>query len=186
MDTAIQTIIGSAENMQKIVNGALDFAKPMELELREGDIVNIVREACDSCRTKAEERGVTLSMDAPGQSIIVPIDGLHLQRAVINLIDNSIEASPKGQSVVISTWTDKGHAVIKLKDHGSGMDKETLENIFVPFYSKKSRGTGLGMAIVKKIVDGHNGKIQVISRPRLGTEVMIKLPYQEDKVQRQR
>jgi signal transduction histidine kinase len=127
-------------------------------------------------------RNKTKYMDAPGHSIIVPIDGLHLQRAVINLIDNSIEASPKGQSVVLSTWTDKDHAVIKLKDHGSGMDKETLENIFVPFYSKRNRGTGLGMAIAKKLVDGHHGKIQVKSRPGLGTEVMIALPCKENKV----
>jgi signal transduction histidine kinase len=182
MDTAIQTIIGSAENMQRIVNGALDFAKPMELELREEDILNIVRQACGSCRTKAEERGVTLSMDAPGHSIIVPIDGLHMQRAVINLIDNAIEASQEGQSVIITVGNDKNYVMVQLRDKGSGMDKETLESIFIPFYSKKNAGTGLGMSIAKKIVEGHHGKIQVTSRPGHGTEVMIELPYQENKV----
>lgn len=177
MDTAIQTIIGSAENMQKIVNGALDFAKPMQLDLREEDVVKIVRQACDACRTKAEERGVTLTLDFPGQPIITRMDGLQMQRAVINLIDNSIEASRKGQSVILTTRSDKNRVMIHVKDHGSGMDQETLENIFIPFYSKKNRGTGIGMAIVKKIVEGHHGEIQVKSRPGLGTEVTIELPF---------
>jgi signal transduction histidine kinase len=57
------------------------------------------------------------------------------------------------------------------------MDGETLENIFVPFYTRKSGGTGLGMAIAKKIVDAHKGGISVKSQPKLGTEITIRLPY---------
>jgi signal transduction histidine kinase len=182
VDKAIQTIIDSADTMQKIVNGALDFTKPVQLALKEEDIATVVRQACDACRTKAEEKGVTLTMDLPGHPVIVPIDSLIMQRAIINLIDNSIEASREGQSVVITAWSDKNQVVIKLKDHGSGMDRETLENIFIPFYSKKDAGTGLGMTVAKKIVEGHHGAIGVTSRPGLGTEVMIELPYRENKV----
>jgi len=70
--------------------------------------------------------------------------------------------------------------MVKLEDERSGMDRETLENIFIPFYSKKRKGTGLGMAIVKKIIDGHQGKIHIKSRPHLGTEVMIELPCRSE------
>ena len=182
VDTAIQRIVDSADTMQKIVNGALDFAKPIQLELKGEDIVNIVHQACDSCRTKAEEKGVLLTMDVPGHPVIVPIDCLNMQRAIINLIDNSIEASHEGQSVIITVGNDKNQVMVHLRDNGSGMDQETLESIFIPFYSKKNAGTGLGMTIAKKIVEGHNGKIHLKSRPGLGTEVMIELPYQENKV----
>ena len=64
----------------------------------------------------------------------------------------------------------------RLRIFGSGMDKETLENIFIPFYSKKNTGTGLGMAIVKKVVEGHQAKIYIESRVGRGTEVRIELP----------
>lgn len=182
MDTAVQRIIDSADTMQKIVNNALDFAKPIQLELKDEDLINIAHQACDSCRIKAEEKGVSLTMDVPGHPVILPIDSLHMQEAIINLIDNAIEASPKGQTVAITAWTGKNQVVIKLKDYGSGMDKETLENIFVPFYSKKNMGTGLGMTIAKKIVEGQNGKIHIKSSPCFGTEVIIELPYQANKV----
>lgn len=180
-DTAIQTIIDSVNTMQKIVNGTLDFAKSIQLELKEEDIVNIIHQAYDSCRAKAEEKGVVLTMDIPGQPVIVPIDCLHMQRAIVNLVDNSIEASLKGQSVIIALRNDKNHLVVHLRDNGPGMDKETLESIFVPFYSKKNTGTGLGMTVAKKIVEGHNGKIHVKSRPGSGTEVIIELPYRSTK-----
>jgi two-component system, sporulation sensor kinase E len=62
-------------------------------------------------------------------------------------------------------------------DEGSGMDSETRENIFTPFYTKKKEGTGLGMPIVKKIVEAHKGKIYVHSRPGEGTEVRVELFY---------
>jgi signal transduction histidine kinase len=67
--------------------------------------------------------------------------------------------------------------VLMVKDHGLGMDKETLENIFIPFYTKKSKGTGLGMSIARKIVDGHQGTIDIHSQPGEGTEVKIELPH---------
>lgn len=58
----------------------------------------------------------------------------------------------------------------------TGMDKETVENIFIPFYTKKSSGTGLGMAIAKKIVEEHRGEIHINSQERIGTEIIVELP----------
>ena len=74
---------------------------------------------------------------------------------------------------------ERDSLVIIIKDYGEGMDKETLENIFIPFYTKKSSGTGLGMALAKKIIEGHKGEIHMKSRKGSGTEVLIKLPRDE-------
>lgn len=177
ISAATEVIEESAQNMQRIVDGVLDFAKPIRLELKKEDIHRVIQRACDSCKIKAEERDVILSADVPTDPVNIEIDSFNLQRAIINLINNAIEASPKGQHVIIRTETEKNHVAVKVKDFGSGMDRETLENIFLPFYSKKNTGTGLGMTIVKKIVDGHHGKIQAKSQPGLGTEVIIELPY---------
>jgi len=94
----------------------------------------------------------------------------------MNLVSNSIEASSAGQNVLISAEKVKKDFVIRVIDEGVGMDKEVLENVFVPFYTKKKKGTGLGMPIVKKIVEGHSGEIAILSRAGQGTEVIIKLP----------
>lgn len=177
IDTAAGAITESAQNMQKIVHNVLDFSKPVQLELKEEDLRNVIRQASESCMAKAEEKGVNLSVDIPDLPISVVTDSFNIQRALINLINNAIEASDKGQHVRIALVARKRIVAVTIKDYGSGMDSETVENIFFPFYSKKSSGTGLGMAIAKKIIDGHQGRIIIKTQTGKGTEVEIELPY---------
>jgi len=176
-DKALQAIINAADKMQKIVNGALDFAKPVQLERRNNDLREVVSQASDLCKLRAEEQEVALSINLPTEPLPAVIDSLHLQRALVNLINNAIEASKQGQKVIVSLAAERPNVLIQIKDSGTGMDPETLENIFVPFYSKNNTGTGLGLTIAKKIVEGHKGKIHVRSRAGHGTEVIIELPY---------
>lgn len=177
IDTAAEAITESAQYMQKIVHNVLDFSKPVQLELKEEDLRNVIRQASESCKAKAEEKGIKLTVDMPDLPISALVDSFNMQRAIINIINNAIEASSKGQQVRIALVARKRLVSISVKDYGSGMDSETIENIFFPFYSKKDSGTGLGMAIAKKIIDGHQGRINVKSQIGLGTEVEIELPY---------
>jgi two-component system sensor histidine kinase HydH len=163
--------------MQKIVHDVLDFSKPLQLKLKEEDIKNVINRACEICKTKAEGQEVTISTNLPVESVNIAVDSFHLERAIANLITNAIEASQKGQNIIVDVILEKYYLAIRIKDEGSGMDKETLENIFIPFYSKKSGGTGLGMPIAKKIIEGHQGKIYVDSKPGRGTEITMRLPY---------
>lgn len=176
IDTATQAITESAQQIQRIVNDVMDFAKPIKLELKEENIRNVINRAYDSCKIKAEGQGVNITIDLPADPVNIAIDSFHLERAIVNLINNAIEASHKGQNIEIVTASEKNYLVIRIKDKGSGMDRETLQNIFIPFYSKKSGGTGLGMPISKKIIEEHKGKIHVDSKPDQGTEVTIRLP----------
>jgi len=176
-NTAAQTITEAAQTMQKIVHDVLDFSKPIQLELKENDIRSVIKQASDFCKIKAEERGVVLTSDVPDNPLNIMIDSFQIQRALVNIISNAIEFSGKGQNVIITTKIKKRNLVIKIKDYGSGIDKETLENIFTSFYTKKSGGTGLGMSIAKKIIEGHKGKISVDSYPGRGTEATIELSY---------
>lgn len=173
-----RVIEDSARNMQRIVDGVLDFARPIRFESKKEDIRTVIDQACDACKPKAQEAGVTLATDKPGAPVQIAMDCFYMQRALINLINNAIEASGQDQEVIIRGVTGKKHMVITIKDSGPGMDSETLENIFVPFYSRKNKGTGLGMAIVKKVIEGHHGKIYIQSHPGRGTEATIELPYQ--------
>jgi signal transduction histidine kinase len=175
-DSNIREIIDSARSMDRIVNDVLDFARPIQLELREEDLRHVVGRPCDVCRTKADQEGVTISCDLPPAPVRAIIDRGQMERALMNFLSNAIEASSKGQTVILRTELSASRVTISVKDHGSGMDGETLENIFIPFYTRKSKGTGLGMAIAKKIVDDHKGTIHVKSEPGKGTEVKIELP----------
>ncbi len=176
-DEAIDIVMDSALAMQKIVQGVLDFAKPLQLSLKREDVREVVAKAYQFCQAKAEAGEVSLITEAPAHPVHAEIDSFHMERALINLVSNAIEASGRDQNIKVGIVPGKDTLTIKITDQGRGMDRETLENIFTPFYTKKKEGTGLGMPIAKKVVEAHKGKIYVFSKPGEGTEVRIELPY---------
>jgi len=140
---AIAAISHAMETMHRILESTLDFTKPLRLAIKEKDISAVISRAVSSCMTKAENQGVSLSLDPSPGPVQITLDGFLCERALVNLIDNAIDASQRGQMVMIGVRTGKKSVTIRVKDHGSGMDKETLDNIFLPFYTKKSQGNGI-------------------------------------------
>ncbi len=173
----VQTIEDSAQNMQRIVNSVLDFAKPLQLEFKDVDIRDSIRQAGESCRAKAEARSIPLTIHLPTIPVNTPIDSSHIERALINLIDNAVDASQPGSVVTITAAIDTDYIAITIKDQGSGMDRETLANLFMPFYTTKNEGTGLGMPISRKVIEAHGGTLGINSRQGVGTEATIRLPH---------
>lgn len=172
---AADIIAHSAGKMQMTVREVLDFAKPLTLSLRNSDTKKVIGAAVDSCRIKAEKAGVAISLMLPQQPLFLYVDGHRLERALVDFIDNAIDASKEGQTVTVGAATKGGTLSIWITDKGCGMDKETLDKVFTPFYTKKKAGTGLGMAIAKKIIEEHGGRITIKSKPEHGTEVMIEM-----------
>jgi two-component system, NtrC family, sensor histidine kinase HydH len=175
-EQAVTVVGGAIEKMEQIMSAALDFSKPLQLNRREQDATALIRELLQTSTTKAEQAGIALTISVTEQSLLVMVDPLYLERALVNLVDNAVEASRPGQSVSIRLRRRNDMAIIKIRDQGKGMDEETLKNLFIPFYSKKGGGTGLGMAVAKKIVEEHEGRIIVKSRPAGGTKIAVHLP----------
>lgn len=98
---------------------------------------NIIRQAGDACKEKADAKGDRLSLHMPEHAMNAMVDGFNVQRSLINLINNAIEASEENQDIRVTLSAEKKSLMISIRDYGSGMDKETLENIFTPFFSKK-------------------------------------------------
>jgi signal transduction histidine kinase len=172
----LKTILDSAAKMEGIVTDVLNFAKPVQLETREEDLRRVVEQTAADGQARAEAAGIRLAAELPAEPVLMAVDGLRLQRAMTNLVANAVEASRPGQEVQLALQANLQQAVITVKDQGIGMDAETLEHVFIPFYTRKSQGTGLGMAIAKKVIEAHGGKIRIHSRPGRGTEVRIELP----------
>jgi len=179
---AAQTISESAQTMQRIVNEVLDFAKPMQLDLRQADIGETIRRAVEACRTKAGERGVSLTVKLPPEPISIAMDSFHVQRALVNLIDNAVEASRQGGQVAISAATSRNQLIVTIMDRGAGMSRETQDHLFEPFYTTKCGGTGLGMPIARKICEEHGGTLAVTSKEGVGTEATVRLSGKNDTI----
>ncbi len=179
IDASVQVIVDSARSMERIVHDVLDFARPVRLELKEEDARAIVSRVRDLCAKKAEEKDVLLSLDLPAEPTLVMVDGEQIQRALVSLVNNAIEASDAGHNVVVTVARRKTHLVITVRDHGSGMDKETLERLFTPFFTTKKGGNGLGMSIAKKIIEAHDATIRIESEQGKGTEATLVVSYED-------
>ena len=101
-----------------------------------------------------------------------------LQQVFINLMTNSIDASPSGGTITLRCGTEDGYVVASIKDTGTGIPKDVLDRMFEPFYATKEagKGTGLGMFVCSKIVTDHEGEIFVRSEEGVGTETTIRIP----------
>jgi signal transduction histidine kinase len=110
--------------------------------------------------------------------IHVNVDRNQIHQVIFNIVKNAIEASPEGGKIIIKTGVSEGFGVISVIDHGTGMSKETMANMFEPFFTTKrpGKGTGLGLIIVKAIINRHNGKVLIESEEGKGTTVKIMLP----------
>lgn len=175
-EMAAQVILESAQTMQKIVNDVLEFARPIRLNSARSDIGKCIQRAGESCRIKIDQKGVILKTTLPPEPLLCEADTFLLERALVNLIDNSVDASPRGGTVAVSAVGVKNYVSITINDHGSGMNQETLDNLFMLSYTTKNDGTGFGVPISRKIVEAHGGAIRITSQSGAGTKVVIDLP----------
>ncbi|MCK5736012.1 MAG: ATP-binding protein, partial [Spirochaetaceae bacterium] len=125
-------------------------------------------------RLIAKNLNLSWNIDFSGTALL---DLDRMLRVLVNLSDNAYKACKRGGSITFSASEKKQHLILSVKDNGTGMDKETLAHVFEPFYSSSERGgTGLGMHIVKTVVEAHVGTVDISSKPGSGTEITISLP----------
>lgn len=111
---------------------------------------------------------------------LVELDPQLLKQAIVNIIKNAYEAMEKTGTVTVHVSSQKKHLHIKITDHGGGLDPAFADNIFQPFITSKTGGSGLGLVITKQIIDSHNGSLTCNSRPGDGCTFMIILPLKQN------
>ena len=113
----------------------------------------------------------------------VPMDARLVRQAVLNVAVNAVQAMPRGGRLTVRTRCDGGAAVLEVEDTGAGIPAEVRDRIFEPFFTTKASGTGLGLAVVKRIVEGHGGAVAVASRPGAGTVFALRFPLAAGEVE---
>jgi signal transduction histidine kinase len=110
------------------------------------------------------------------EPLVVDADRDQIRQALLNLITNAYDAMPGGGVLTVSATSVPGSAQITVTDTGIGMDEKTRDSIFTPFFTKKTRGIGLGLAVTKRVVEANGGTIAVQSMPGAGTSFTLTLP----------
>jgi signal transduction histidine kinase len=164
------------DRMNGLITSFLNFARPLEIHPVAGDFSTLTAEVLRNQTPLAQSRGVTLTSDIPTDAAKFSFDPALMISAISNLVQNAIQASPPGAAVSVTAARRDGHIEISVADQGEGISPQNLENIFNPFFTTKAEGVGLGLAIVSKIVDEHQGKIVTTSTPGEGTVFRITIP----------
>lgn len=174
VEEALSIMEEEIESMRRMADEFSEFARMPHMTLKPENIVDTVRQSVKLFESDAHK--ISIRVDADSNVQQVSIDQEQFRRVIHNLLKNAMEASSDGDEVLVKIERfekENKKAHIRIIDHGCGMDQETLKNIYTPYFTTKKSGSGLGMYIVKRIIEDHGGIITIDSQPNRGTTVHI-------------
>lgn len=178
----LEVIDRNSQRLLYLVNQLLDFRKveqnEMKMHFKSQDIKDLVKAVCERFAPSLKQKGVALNVLYPEQDFTAHVDREALTKVISNLMTNANKYTKDSINVIVSLDTNSQTFSISVKDNGQGMRTEEMKQIFKPFYqaSENKPGTGIGLSIVKGIVEAHNGKINVDSKINEGSSFTITLP----------
>ncbi len=165
------------ERINGLVQHLTDYSKPAPLDLRDTNVYKLLDDSLDIMKMNFIEKKVAVVKEYDSQKeFSLHIDPIQINQALIKIYLNVIEAVEMGGKMSIDAQTTDKAFVIRIRDNGCGISKEDLKHIFDPFFSRKEKNSGLGLAIAHAIIESHEGKIEVHSTLKVGTEFLISFP----------
>ena len=164
------------KNLRNLLDELSSFQKGNVLNMTKINLFDFTEDLLESTAGFLLETGTPLTLESTIDDLDFYADDVKLRQAIINLLKNAAESSASGSPIILRMTADTQWLYISVADKGCGISKEHLEKIFEPFHTTKSYGTGLGLPIVKKIIESHNGKLTLKSKEGAGTTFLISLP----------
>ncbi len=174
----------SQEKISTLVMNMLRYSKEREPSFELNDVNKVANDVASLIEPRLKEKSIKIEkhLDKNMEKILIDSDGIY--NCILNLISNAMDAiGDEGGEITMNTLYDKKNRQVKIeiKDNGGGIPKDKISDVFNLFYSSKKKGTGLGLAVTKKIVDEHKGKISVESQEGKGTAFTIIIPANTNK-----
>ena len=175
-----------SERLTALINNILDFSRieagRKEYEFRETDIGDLVRNTLDSYRYQIEQQGFAFQESIDANLPVVRVDREAIARAVVNLVNNALKYSAEEKFLGVKLYRDNGAVKLEVEDHGIGIARRDQSKIFEKFYRTgdplvhNTKGSGLGLSLVRHITEAHGGEIAVESTPGKGSRFILSLP----------
>jgi signal transduction histidine kinase len=185
----IKSIKQNSYRLSKLINNVVDTSKIeagyLKLNLSNNNIVEVVEEIVRSVTTFTESRGLAIIFDTNNEEKIIACDSEKIERVVLNLISNAIKFSEFGNEIFVQVKDRNEFVEISVKDNGIGIEEKDLNMIFDRFkqvdksLSRNTEGTGIGLSLVKSIVELHGGTICVKSKFGKGSKFIVRLPSEK-------
>jgi PAS domain S-box-containing protein len=180
--TLLDMVREEAGRLNQIVSDLLDFARPVAPQRRAVALAPVIEGAVEAALARAQAAqhfgAVKVTLDAPADVPPAFADGRHIRQALLNLCLNALEAMPSGGALTVTlrSIAERGRVAVDVRDTGPGVPEEARARLFQPFYTTRSMGTGLGLAVVKRVLDAHEGEVSVRDAAGGGAVFTIELP----------
>jgi signal transduction histidine kinase len=181
--TTASSLLNEVRNLADMVTSFLNFARPQPLQLDEVDLDGLIQECASELEPFFKKLEVDLSINRPdlsSQRIVIRADERMLRQTLLNLMRNAAEAILAGQSIrrveVSSTSEEKGWALVEIKDTGEGIPASDLQRIFIPFFTTKATGHGVGLALAHRVITQHGGTLTAANAKDGGAVFTVRLP----------
>jgi signal transduction histidine kinase len=173
-------IIQESTRLNNIITDFLNFARPKTPNTYLCHVKEIIEKNIHFLSSQIEKNGFTVHTEFEENLPMIHLDADMLYQAFLNILINAMQAMPEGGDIAIRMKSTQNSLWIAFEDEGGGVSQESMEKIWDPFYTTKEKGTGLGLGIVKNIIEAHDGKIQLENRTNGGVRVSIRLPIHKD------
>jgi signal transduction histidine kinase len=172
----LEVIDAEIRRLDRVVQTLVDFSRPVELQLREQDLRGVIGDLLALATEELSTRNVILIDHMPAKAVMANVDADLLKQAALNVIENGAQAMPEGGRLEVTLETDRRSAIIRISDEGVGIPDEIRDRIFDLYFTTKSGGSGIGLAMTYRILQLHHGGIEVQSREDRGTEFCLRIP----------
>ncbi len=178
----VRALLSESKRMKQLVDELLIYGRPGKLQYGTCNLGELWEEVIGMNREEVAKKGITITRNFTLGNASADLDGNQIKLVLQNLLVNAIDATPKGGEITVSLNPDDGCVISRISDTGSGIPVENLDKVFDLFYTTKPKGSGLGLAVSRKIVEDHGGEIHLESRQwewlgeNRGTTVTVKLP----------
>ncbi|MDW7773330.1 MAG: ATP-binding protein [Desulfobulbaceae bacterium] len=176
---AADVMTAEVERLNRVISELLEIARPSDIKPKKTDMSFLLASSLRLIQQEAETEGVQIKTIVPEGIAPLYLDPDRITQALINLYINAIQAMPEGGILTISVAETEANVAISVADTGIGITGDRMNKIFDPYYTTKNTGTGLGLAVVQKVVEAHGGSVEVKSAAAGGTVFIITLPRDE-------
>jgi two-component system sensor histidine kinase HydH len=169
-------MIAETERLNRVISQLIEFARPLELKKEKVKFVELVQHTIKLTAADAQKNKISVEMDATADLPEVEVDPDKIKQVLLNIFLNSLAALKKGGKLKIDILPGTDNLTVIISDNGAGIEKMDLPKIYDPYFTSKPAGTGLGLAVVQKIIEAHGGRIDVESVAGEGTKVFLYFP----------
>jgi two-component system sensor histidine kinase HydH len=172
-------MIAETERLNRVISQLIEFARPLELKKEKVQFAELVQHTIKLIAADAQKNKISVEIDAVANLPELEVDPDKIKQVLLNVFLNSLAALKESGKMIIELSPGTDNLTVIISDNGTGIEKMDLPKIYDPYFTSKPAGTGLGLAVVQKIMEAHGGKIDVKSTIGEGTKVFLYFPFQD-------